>query len=53
MNPRKLLRSLAASSVIVLAACTTGGQSLNVSPPNRQTYSIRGSAHVDTDYLNR
>jgi hypothetical protein len=52
MSPRKLL-SLAASSAVLLAACTSGGQSLNVSPPNSQIYYFRGYAQVDTDYLNR
>jgi hypothetical protein len=50
--PRKLL-SLAASSSLLLAACTTGGQSLNVSPPNNQIYYFRGFAEVDRAYLNR
>ncbi len=53
MNPRKLLRSLAVSSAVLLAACASGGQSLNVSPPNSQTYYLRGYARVDTDYLHR
>ena len=53
MNPRKLLRSLSVSAVVLLTACTGGGQSLNVSPPNSQTYYLRGYAHVDRDYLNR
>jgi hypothetical protein len=52
MNAHKLL-SLAASSVLLLAACATGGQPLNVAPPNSQIYYFRGYARVDTDYLNR
>jgi|KBSMisStandDraft_5_1062788.scaffolds.fasta_scaffold354150_2 hypothetical protein len=53
MNPRKLLRSLAVSSAVLLAACAGGGQSLQVSPPNSQIYYFRGYARVDVDYLNR
>jgi hypothetical protein len=53
MNPRKLLRSLAVSSAVLLAACSSGGQSLSVSPPNSQIYYFRGYAHVDRDYLKR
>ena len=53
MSPRNLLVSLAASSAVLLTACTVGGQSLNVSPPNGQIYYFRGYAHVDTHYLNR
>jgi hypothetical protein len=53
MNPRKLLLSLAASSAALLAACTSGGQSLNVVPLNPQVYYFRGYARVDTDFLNR
>jgi hypothetical protein len=53
MNPRKLLLSLAASSSALLGGCTSGGQSLNVSPPNSQIYYFRGYARVDTDYLYR
>ena len=52
MNPRKLL-SLAGSSAVLLAACTSGGQPLNVSPSNGPIYYFRGYARVDTDYLNR
>jgi hypothetical protein len=52
MNPRNLL-SLAASSVVLLAACTSGGQPLNMSPPNSPIYYFRGYARVDTDFLNR
>jgi hypothetical protein len=52
MSPRKLL-SLAASSAVLLAACTSGGQALSLSPPNGQIYYFRGYAQVDTDYLNR
>ena len=53
MNPRKLLSSLAVSSAVLLAACTTGGQPLNVSPSNSQIYYFRGYERVDTDYLDR
>jgi hypothetical protein len=52
MNAHKL-PTLAASSVVLLAACTSGGQPLNVPPPNGPTYYLRGYARVDTDYLNR
>lgn len=51
MNARKLL--FLASSSVLLAACTSGGQSLNVSSPNPEIYYFRGYARVDTDYLNR
>jgi len=53
MSPRKLPLSLAASSAVLLGACTSGGQSLNVAPPNSQIYYFRGYARVDTEYLNR
>ncbi|HVP70579.1 MAG TPA: hypothetical protein VMS45_04585 [Gemmatimonadaceae bacterium] len=53
MSPRNLLLSLAASSTVLLAACASGGQPLNVSPPNSPIYYFRGYARVDTDYLNR
>ena len=53
MNPRSMLPSLAASSAVLLAACTSGGQSLNVSPPNPEIYYFRGYARVDTSYLDR
>ena len=52
-SPRKLKLSLAASSAVLLGACASGGQSLNVSPPNPQIYYFRGYARVDADYLNR
>ena len=52
-NPRKLLRSLTASSAVLLAACAGGGQSLQLSPPNGPTYYFRGYARVDTSYLDR
>ena len=47
MSPRKLLCSLAASSAVLIAACTAGGQPLNVSPPNPEIYYFRGYARVD------
>jgi hypothetical protein len=53
MKPRNVLRSLAISSAVLLAACAAGGQSLNVSRPNSQIYYFRGYAHVDTAYLDR
>jgi len=52
LSPPKLL-SLAASSAALLAACTSGGQSLSVSPQNSQIYYFRGYAQVDTEYLDR
>jgi hypothetical protein len=53
MNPHKLLRSLAASSSVLLTACAGGGQSLQLSPSNGPTYYFRGYARVDVDYLSR
>jgi len=54
MSPRNLLRPLVASLAVLLAACTTGGQSLSVSPPlNPEVYYFRGYARVDTEFLNR
>jgi hypothetical protein len=53
MSPRKLL-SLSAFSAVLLGACTSGGESLNVvTPQNGQIYYFRGYARVDTDYLDR
>lgn len=53
LSPRKPLLSLTASSAVLLGACTSGGQSLNVPQPNRQIYYFRGYARVDTEYLDR
>jgi len=53
VSPRTLKLSLAACSAVLLGACTGGGQSLNVSPPNSQIYYFRGYAQIDTDYLSR
>jgi len=52
MNPGKLL-TVATLLLASLGACTSGGQSLSLSPPNNQIYYFRGYARVDTDYLNR
>jgi hypothetical protein len=53
MSPRSLLLSLAASSAVLLGGCTSGGQSLNLSPSNGPTYYFRGNALVDTQYIDR